>query len=70
MIGDTLASALSLVGLTAERVEHWLGRPCGCEERKAKLNALGHWATRVLQGRREKAGEYLQRIMGDQPGRR
>lgn len=62
MLGDAIHSALALVGVTPERVTRWLGRPCGCEERRQKLNALSRWAARVLSGRSEKAGEYLDRI--------
>ncbi len=44
-LGDAVESALSAVGVTKERVEKWLGGPCGCEERKAMLNRLWTWAT-------------------------
>lgn len=59
-IGDTVERALATVGLTAERVERWLGRPCGCKERREKLNRLGYWAARVLRGFTEKAAAYLE----------
>lgn len=41
--GDQLATALEAVGVTKERVSAWLGKPCGCPERQAKLNRLGAW---------------------------
>jgi len=43
MLGDMLSKALSAVGITEERVSTWLGRPCGCGERKQKLNSLHAW---------------------------
>ena len=62
-IGDSLERALSAVGLTSARVSAWLGKPCRCPERRNKLNALGHWAQRVLSGRVDHAVEYLDRIL-------
>lgn len=47
-LGDAVESALTRIGISRERVEAWLGRPCGCAERKEKLNRLGRWAARVL----------------------
>ncbi len=47
-LGDLVKSALSLVGITEERVTAWLGK-CGCAERREKLNRLGAWAQRVLR---------------------
>lgn len=64
-LGDVVAAALSIVGVTEDRVTRWLGRPCNCKRRKEKLNALGIWATRVLTGRREKAVEYLDEMIRD-----
>jgi hypothetical protein len=43
LLGDMLSKALSAVGITEERVSTWLGRPCGCGERKQKLNSLHAW---------------------------
>lgn len=62
-LGDHIERALSLVGVTPDLVESWVGRPCGCQERKDKLNALGHWAGRVLRGRVGQAREYLLQVM-------
>lgn len=64
-LGDRIEGALSAVGITSTRVEQWLGGPCGCEERKQKLNRLGAWVERVLMGKTEKAEEYLNQIIGD-----
>ena len=40
-LGDMVSAGLAAVGITPERVSKALGRPCGCKERAAKLNALG-----------------------------
>ena len=66
MLGDAIESALGLIGVTPERVESWLGGPCGCEERKQKLNSLDYWTRRVLSGKIEKAREYLDSIIKEQ----
>lgn len=50
-MGDTIEAALKSIGVTPERVERWLGRPCGCRARKDKLNQLGRWAARVFRGK-------------------
>ena len=60
---DAIEPALSAVGITPERVEKWLGVPCGCKERREKLNRLGHWARRILSGKTERAGEFLGQIL-------
>ncbi len=65
-LGDRVEQALSLVGITEEKVSKWLGRPCGCSERKRKLNQVGAWASRVLLGKTDQAEEYLNEIVDDQ----
>ena len=40
-LGDMVASALSAVGITKERVSAAIGKPCGCAKRQAALNELG-----------------------------
>lgn len=40
-LGDVVASALSAVGITKERVEALVGGQCGCPERQAAMNAAG-----------------------------
>jgi len=65
-LGDLIESALSSVGITSGRIERWLAGPCGCEERKRKLNAVSAWARRVLSGKKEKAREHLGGIIDDQ----
>ena len=64
-LGDLIQRALSSIGATSERVEAWLGRPCGCKERQEKLNQLGFWATRISKGFVAKASEYLDAIIGN-----
>ena len=60
-----MSEALSLVGITEERVSRWLGRPCGCSERREQLNRLGEWAARVLSGKTERAEEHLNDLLGE-----
>ncbi len=64
-LGDNVEAALKTVGITSERVSAWLGRPCGCPERKRRLNNLGAWAHRVVTGKTDKAEQYLEQIIGD-----
>lgn len=40
-LGDQAAKALSVVGITEERVSKLIGRPCGCKKRKQWLNDIG-----------------------------
>jgi hypothetical protein len=42
-LGDYVASALSAIGITKERVSAFVGRPCGCDGRQAAVNAAGAW---------------------------
>ncbi len=62
-LGDLIATALTFIGLEPDHMERWLGRPCGCEERKERLNQLTFWARRVLAGKTDKAIEYLKSIV-------
>lgn len=64
MLGDRVAEALDRIGITPDRVSRWVGAPCGCEERKAKLNALDLWARRVVSGRVADARRFLEQILG------
>lgn len=65
-LGDVIEKALSSVGITSDLVSKWIGKPCGCKERKEKLNQLDSWARRVLNGATDKAKEYLNSIMGNE----
>ena len=40
-LGDMVAAGLAAVGITPERVSALTGKPCGCKQRQAALNALG-----------------------------
>lgn len=69
-LGDHIESALSFVGITSERVSKWIGKPCGCQVRRDKLNALHLWIERVLKGKynkdekgKESAEKHLDIIM-------
>ena len=64
LLGDRISSALSLVGITEDRVSSWLGRPCGCSRRREKLNKLDIWARGVVSKTIEDAKESLERIIG------
>jgi len=64
-LGDNVAKALKLVGITEKRVTKMLGRPCGCKERREKLNRLGAWARRIVTGKTENAKQHLDTILED-----
>lgn len=64
-LGTTIHQALSILGITPERVERWLGVPCGCKEREQKLNQLGAWAWRVTRGKTQDAINYLHQLIGE-----
>lgn len=59
-IGDVVESALIKVGITDERVQAFLGKPCGCKERKEKWNQIGLWAQRVIGGGTELTPEQIE----------
>jgi len=40
-LGDMVAAGLDAIGITKERVEAFVGGPCGCPERQAAMNAAG-----------------------------
>lgn len=40
-LGDMVADGLAAVGITKERMQAVIGRPCNCPERQAALNRLG-----------------------------
>lgn len=61
-LGDIVEKALGVVGITKERVSEWLGEPCGCVERKEKLNAISAWANRVLLGHTDDAAQYFDQM--------
>lgn len=61
-LGDLIEGALSKVGITHDRVDAWLGRPCGCPERKARLNALFSWARASAETSIEESAARAQEI--------
>lgn len=67
LIGNQIERALKVVGITKDRVEAFLGEPCGCTERQEKLNALGIWAARILRGKVDRAVEFFERLTADSP---
>lgn len=69
LLGEFVSQALAKVGVTPEKVSSWLGRPCGCKERKEKLNDLHRWARAVFSGGKDveggKAVGWLEGIIGE-----
>ncbi len=63
-LGDIIHNALSSVGVTPALVTKWLGKECGCEERRERLNSLTFWARRVVSGKAARAAEFLNALMG------
>lgn len=64
-LGDLVEKALSSVGITEDRVSKWLGKPCGCKERRRKLNALADWVNRKLGMTDEEAALELEKLTED-----
>lgn len=62
-LGDRVTAALAAVGVTEAGVSAWLNRPCGCKERREKLNLLGAWASRLWADGPGRLGERLSRIL-------
>jgi len=48
-VGDHVATILSAVGITKQRVSRLLGRPCKCKERQRRLNELGQQAAAAVR---------------------
>jgi len=63
-LGDHVKQALESVGISEEKVTEWLGRPCGCDERREKLNSISRWAKQTARLSKDKAKGYLKRIIG------
>lgn len=63
-LGDMVSSALSTVGITPERVSEWLGQPCGCAERKEKLNNLSRWAKQATKDSVANSKSFLKKLIG------
>jgi hypothetical protein len=65
-LGDIVKNALAKLNITEAKVSKWLGRPCGCAERAARLNAIGLWAKRVMKNKIQNAREFLSNIIGEE----
>ena len=64
MLGDKIADALSQLGIESERIERWLGRPCGCKERQEKLNQVEALAKRIIKGKVDNVLAYIESLLG------
>ena len=64
LAGDRIEEALSLIGVTKERVEKFIGGPCRCGERQRKINQVDAWARRVISGKAKNAKKLLHKIIG------
>lgn len=42
-LGDMVAAGLSAIGITKQRVEAFVGGPCGCDGRQKAMNAAAAW---------------------------
>ena len=47
--GDLLYALFKSLGITERRVEKVVGGPCGCAERRIKMNRFGYWLWRKSQ---------------------
>ncbi len=65
LLGDVLETALATVGINKSRVESYLGKPCRCPERQARLNSLHLWAKRITLGKLDRAQEFLDKIISE-----
>lgn len=63
-LGDRIGVALERIGVTEERVEKWLGKPCGCARRRRKLNNLDRWARDQVGLTIEAARKRIARMIG------
>lgn len=50
-LGDVVADGLAVVGITSDRVSRLIGWDCGCPERAAWLNDVGHRYLGLSPGR-------------------
>lgn len=63
-LGDHVEQALTLVGITQERVKAVLGSCGGCGKRKAKLNQLDQAAREILGGAVESGRATIAKLLG------
>ena len=64
-LGDMVKKGLDMIGVSQQRVETWLGRPCnGCAERQRRLNRLGWWLEQIVKhGRVTEAKERFEGML-------
>lgn len=62
-LGDQASAALARIGITKDRVERWLGRPCGCAERQEKLNRFGDWMKSLVSRTPAEQREDLDKLI-------
>ena len=63
---DPITRAIEMIGREGDRVKRWMAEGCGnCADSRRKRAKIGAWASRVLQGKTEKAQEYLEKILED-----
>ena len=53
-LGDLVAKILAALGITPKRVSKMLGRSCGCNKRKQKLNQVGDYITKFIRATNDK----------------
>lgn len=63
LAGDRVRDALKAIGVDEAEISAFLGVPCGCEERRQRLNSLDLWARRVLSGKLSSAKQFLYTLL-------
>lgn len=63
LLGDQVSGVLSTFGITKERVSAFLGKPCQCPARQAKLNQLSTSLSRWWNGDKATAENELKRMI-------
>lgn len=58
-----MESVLAAVGVTSEKVERWIGAPCGCAERKERLNQISRWARQAGKLGISRANFFLKQLL-------
>lgn len=64
-LGTLIESTLKLAGVTPETIQRWVGCPCHCRERVAKLNRLSRWARNAMAGKLKNPLESLRELIRD-----
>lgn len=63
-LGDVISNALGYVGITEESVTAFIGAPCGCAERREKLNRVHELAEKTVSGAVSSAKEAWKNLLG------